>query len=62
MLESGVLRVEPGISPDTVAALEKRGHKVSRENSQGEVAAIHWISGWLEGAPDPRTEGTAEGH
>jgi gamma-glutamyltranspeptidase/glutathione hydrolase len=57
-----VLRVEPGISPDTVALLEKRGYVVTRVNAQGEAAAIHWNNGWLEGAPDPRTEGTAEGH
>jgi len=56
------LRVEPGISPDTVALLEKRGHVVKRLNSQGEAAAIRWNNGWLEGAPDPRTEGTAAGH
>jgi gamma-glutamyltranspeptidase/glutathione hydrolase len=56
------LRVEPGFSPDTVALLEKRGYTVRRVNAQGEVAAIHFGSGWLEGAPDPRTEATAEGH
>ena len=56
------LRVEPGYSPDTVALLENRGYTVKRVNSQGEVAAIRWNNGWLEGAADPRTEGTAEGH
>jgi len=56
------LRVEPGYSPDTVALLEKRGYTVRRVNSQGEVAAIHWGNGWLEGAPDPRCACTAEGH
>jgi gamma-glutamyltranspeptidase/glutathione hydrolase len=62
------LRVEPGISPDTVALLEKRGYNVKRFGadgrgiSQGEAAAIGFSNGWLEGAPDPRTEGTAEGH
>jgi gamma-glutamyltranspeptidase/glutathione hydrolase len=56
------LRMEPGFSPDTVAILEKRGYTVRRAASQGEVAAIHFGSGWLEGAADPRTEGTAEGH
>ncbi len=55
------LRMEPGYSPDTIALLEKRGYTVKRENSQGEVAAIRFNSGWLEGAADPRTEGTAEG-
>jgi gamma-glutamyltranspeptidase/glutathione hydrolase len=62
------LRMEPGYSPDTVALLEQRGYTVKRVSeqgrpiSQGEVAAIHWNNGWLEGAPDPRTEATAEGH
>ncbi len=56
------LRMEPGYSPDTVALLEKRGYTIKRSNAQGEAAAIHWNNGWLEGAPDPRTEGTAEGH
>jgi gamma-glutamyltranspeptidase len=35
---------------------------VKRSGAQGEVAAIRWIGGWLEGAPDPRTDGTAEGY
>jgi gamma-glutamyltranspeptidase/glutathione hydrolase len=57
-----VLSMEPGFSPDTVALLEKRGYVVRRVNAQGEAAAIRWNNGWLEGAPDPRTDGTAEGH
>jgi gamma-glutamyltranspeptidase/glutathione hydrolase len=56
------LRMEPGYSPDTVALLEKRGYTVKRVNAQGEVAAIRFENGWLEGAPDPRSEGTAEGY
>jgi gamma-glutamyltranspeptidase / glutathione hydrolase len=55
------LRMEPGYSPDTVALLEKRGYTVKRENSQGECAAIAFQNGWMEGAADPRTEGTAAG-
>ncbi|HEY2014034.1 MAG TPA: gamma-glutamyltransferase [Bryobacteraceae bacterium] len=56
------LKMEPGYSPDTVALLEKRGYKVSRVRAQGECAAIMFEKGWLAGAPDPRSEGTAEGH
>jgi gamma-glutamyltranspeptidase / glutathione hydrolase len=56
------LRMEPGYSPDTVALLERRGYTVRRVKAQGEAAAIRWTNEWLEGAPDPRTEGTAEGH
>jgi gamma-glutamyltranspeptidase/glutathione hydrolase len=55
------LRMEPGYSPDTVALLEKRGYTVKRVNAQGECAAIAFSNGWLEGAPDPRSEGTAQG-
>jgi gamma-glutamyltranspeptidase/glutathione hydrolase len=55
------IRMEPGYSPDTVAILEKNGYVVRRTNAQGEVAAIEFANGWIEGAPDPRTEGTAAG-
>jgi gamma-glutamyltranspeptidase/glutathione hydrolase len=56
------LRMEPGYSPDTVALLTARGYTVKRVNAQGECAAIAFQNGWLEGAADPRTEGTAQGH
>jgi gamma-glutamyltranspeptidase / glutathione hydrolase len=55
------LRMEPGYSPDTVALLEKRGYIVKRAASQGECAAIAFRDGWMEGASDPRTDGTAQG-
>jgi gamma-glutamyltranspeptidase/glutathione hydrolase len=55
------LSMEPGFSPDTVALLESRGHKVRPVAMQGEVTAIRFDGGWLEGAPDPRVEATAEG-
>ncbi len=57
-----VLSMEPGYSPDTIAILEKRGYTVRRINAQGECAAIRFENGRLEGAADPRTEGTAEGY
>ncbi len=56
------LQVERGISPDTITLLESRGYKIRRVNSQGEAAAILFENGWLAGAADPRTEGTAEGY
>jgi len=55
------LRMERGFSPDTIALLESRGHKIKLVESQGEVAAILWDGAWLQGAADGRTEGTAKG-
>jgi gamma-glutamyltranspeptidase/glutathione hydrolase len=65
-----VLQMEPGYSPDTIALLEKRGYTVRPVRAQGECAAIRFdytgdhpgTGGWLEGAADPRTGGTAEGY
>jgi gamma-glutamyltranspeptidase / glutathione hydrolase len=56
------LKMEPGYSPDTVELLTRRGYKVSRVNAQGECAAIRFSNGWLEGAADPRSGGTAGGY
>jgi gamma-glutamyltranspeptidase/glutathione hydrolase len=55
------LVMERGFSPDTIALLKARGHHVKIVGSFGEVAAIQARDGWLEGAADPRTEGTAKG-
>jgi len=56
------LSIERGYSPDTIALLEKHGYKIRHVNSQGECAAIMMENGWLMGAADPRTEGTAAGY
>jgi gamma-glutamyltranspeptidase/glutathione hydrolase len=56
------LSMERGYSPDTVDLLTKRGYVVKRVNAQGECAAIHISNGWLEGAADPRSGGTARGY
>jgi len=56
------LQMERGYSPDTVAILEKRGYTIRRVAAQGECAAILFDNGWLNGAADPRTEGTAKGY
>jgi gamma-glutamyltranspeptidase / glutathione hydrolase len=55
------LSTEPGFSPDTIALLESRGHRVHPVSAQGEVAAILFDGGYLQGAPDPQVEATAEG-
>ncbi|HYM09402.1 MAG TPA: gamma-glutamyltransferase, partial [Bryobacterales bacterium] len=51
-----------GFSPDTIALLKKQGYHIKFRASQGEVAAIEVADGWLLGAPDSRTEGTARGY
>jgi len=56
------LAMERGFSPDTIALLKARGHQVKMVGGIGEVAAIQARDGWLEGAADPRTEGTAKGY
>lgn len=56
------LQVESGFSPDTIERLKARGHNVDIISHQGEVAAIVVNGDWLEGAADPRTEGTAKGY
>ena len=56
------ISMEPGFSPDTIALLEARGHKIRLVSGQGEVAAILFADGWLQGAADPRTESAAEGY
>ena len=58
------LYLEPGISPDTVALLQRMGHQV--DNSPGVVLArINAIlsdGGWLQGAADTRWVGKAAGY
>ena len=58
------LYLEPGISPDTVALLQARGHQV--EYSPGivlaRISAILSEGGWLQGAADTRWVGKAAGY
>ncbi|HWB99231.1 MAG TPA: gamma-glutamyltransferase [Bryobacteraceae bacterium] len=56
------LRVERGFSPDTLRLLESRGYQIKVGSPMGEVAAILMENGWLAGAADPRTQGTARGY
>jgi gamma-glutamyltranspeptidase/glutathione hydrolase len=56
------LRMESGYSPDTIDLLTKRGYIVKHVGAQGECAAIRFNNGWLEGAADPRSGGTAAGY
>lgn len=50
------IRIEDGISPDTIRLLEQRGHKVSEQSVMGSTQSIlvDKESGYLFGASDPR--------
>ncbi len=57
------LRVEPGyLAGHGRAAGKARLHRDARQRAGRGARPSAWNNGWLEGAPDPRTEGTAEGH
>jgi gamma-glutamyltranspeptidase/glutathione hydrolase len=52
------LRVETGISPDTVRLLEALGHKVTLMPVIGSTQTIERVRGRLAGAADTRQRGT----
>ncbi|MEZ5569796.1 MAG: gamma-glutamyltransferase [Halioglobus sp.] len=53
-----VLRVEDGVSPDTLALLREMGHAVDiSERTQGRTNSIMLQDGWLLGATDTRRPG-----
>jgi gamma-glutamyltranspeptidase/glutathione hydrolase len=51
------LRVEEGLSPDTVRLLEQMGHEVSVQDAMGSTQSIMVTPAGLFGASDPRTPG-----
>ena len=53
------LRVERGISVDTIRLLEGMGHKVRVQQAAGSVQTIYRSNGLLMGASDPRQRGGA---
>lgn len=57
------LRVESGISADTIRLLEARGHRVVEKTTMGAAASVLRSSqtGQLQGAADPRRDGVAVG-
>ena len=56
------LLVERGLSPDTLALLRARGHRVVVGSSSGSASSVMAVPGGLVGAADPRQRGTlAEG-
>jgi gamma-glutamyltranspeptidase/glutathione hydrolase len=52
------LRIERGLSPDTIRLLEAMGHKVVVRESMGSANTIQRRDGVLLGASDPRQRGT----
>jgi gamma-glutamyltranspeptidase/glutathione hydrolase len=51
------IRIEEGLSPDTVRLLEERGHKLAVKNAMGSTQSIMSVGGVLAGASDPRRPG-----
>jgi len=58
------IRVEEGISPDTVNFLKLKGHKISVKNTMGAASSIliDKSAGVKFGAADPRRSGSARGY
>ena len=53
------LRIERGISPDTVKLLEQKGHVVREHRTMGSTQTIQRVKGEIQGAADTRQMGTA---
>ncbi|KZM50979.1 gamma-glutamyltransferase [Labrenzia sp. OB1] len=51
------IRIEEGISPDTIELLEKRGHKIEVRNAMGSTQSVMKADGVLAGSSDPRRVG-----
>ncbi|MFB4203520.1 gamma-glutamyltransferase [Arhodomonas sp. KWT2] len=53
------IRIEQGISPDTIAGLEAMGHRVKQERSMGAIQSILIDADGFHGAADPRRQTSA---
>ena len=51
------LRIEEGLSPDTIALLEQKGHNVAVKDAMGLTQSIMATADGLSGSSDPRTPG-----
>jgi gamma-glutamyltranspeptidase/glutathione hydrolase len=51
------LRIEEGLSPDTVALLEQKGHTVALKDTMGSTQSIMATEDGLYGSSDPRSPG-----
>ncbi len=52
------IRIEEGLSPDTIRRLEELGHKVVVKNTMGSTQSIMKVGDMLAGASDPRRRGS----
>ncbi|MCZ2157661.1 MAG: gamma-glutamyltransferase [Bryobacterales bacterium] len=57
-----ILYVQPGVSPDSVAILERMGHRVSRTERIGDLQTIVVNGEWLEGGSNAIPHGGAVGY
>ncbi len=48
------LRIEEGISPDTIKILEEKGHKVVQKSAMGAIQSVMVKDGMMYGGADPR--------
>ena len=48
------LRIEEGLSPDTIVALEEMGHTVTQKSAMGAIQSIMIKDGMMYGGADPR--------
>ena len=51
------LRVEEGLSPDTLKLLSDMGYEIAEKDAMGSTQSIMAVDGMLMGASDPRTTG-----
>ena len=51
------IRIEEGLSPDTIKLLQARGHEVNVKNAMGSTQSIMIVDGKLAGSSDPRRTG-----
>jgi len=57
------LRIEEGISPDTIEKLQSMGHIVNQKSAMGAIQSIVIKDGIMYGASDPRrSTGKAAGY
>jgi gamma-glutamyltranspeptidase/glutathione hydrolase len=58
--------VEPGVTDEVIAQLERMGHRVRRAGGGGmggyQAIMIHPETGMLHGGTDPRKDGVALGY